>query len=206
MHFPPEARRALGVTEYDVHDVTKPGERQDGIHAALPYCMSVIECRDFDGYRVPLTLIGPKGTGKTTLAKRHRQVLMDLPHGMVSMTSGTSPSAFNGRPRMADDGTQALRDGAGIQVARRGRSGKARSTPAGCGEARAAGDAKGDTVISQFVQIYGDGGVFLFDEMDAADANLLLGVNAAIANNVFANPATGETDRAVTRTSSPSLA
>ena len=46
--------------------------------------------------------------------------------------------------------------------------------------------------MSQFVKIYGGGGVFLFDEMDAADENLLLGVNAALANGFFANPATGE--------------
>lgn len=37
-------------------------------------------------------------------------------------------------------------------------------------------------VISKFVEHYEKGGVFLMDEMDAADANVLLVVNAALAN------------------------
>jgi cobaltochelatase CobS len=35
---------------------------------------------------------------------------------------------------------------------------------------------------STFVRIYGGGGVFLFDELDAADPNMLLVVNSALAN------------------------
>lgn len=37
-------------------------------------------------------------------------------------------------------------------------------------------------VSSEFVQCYENGGVFLFDEMDAADPNILLTVNAALSN------------------------
>lgn len=43
-----------------------------------------------------------------------------------------------------------------------------------------------------FVEIYRNGGVFCFEEMDAADPNMLLVVNNAIANNFFTNPVTGE--------------
>lgn len=42
-----------------------------------------------------------------------------------------------------------------------------------------------------FVDIYENGGVFCFEEMDAADPNMLLIVNNAIANNFFTNPVTG---------------
>lgn len=43
-------------------------------------------------------------------------------------------------------------------------------------------------VASPFVQIYENGGVFLFDEGDAADANLMVFMNKAIANDGFYLP------------------
>ena len=45
---------------------------------------------------------------------------------------------------------------------------------------------------SRFLQIWRDGGVFLFDEMDAADPNMLLVVNDALANGVLHNPVNAE--------------
>jgi midasin (ATPase involved in ribosome maturation) len=47
-------------------------------------------------------------------------------------------------------------------------------------------------VESPFIRIYRNGGVFLFDEVDAADGNVLVSVNAALANGVLCNPVTGE--------------
>lgn len=41
---------------------------------------------------------------------------------------------------------------------------------------------------SQFVQCYEEGGVFLFDEIDAADSNTLLVINSALANGHLAVP------------------
>jgi hypothetical protein len=41
-------------------------------------------------------------------------------------------------------------------------------------------------VRSEFVKAYEDGGVFLFDEIDAADANTLLVLNSALANGQMA--------------------
>ena len=40
-------------------------------------------------------------------------------------------------------------------------------------------------VISDFVRIYENGGVFLFDEFDAADSNVLVFLNQALANDHF---------------------
>jgi len=40
----------------------------------------------------------------------------------------------------------------------------------------------------RFVQVYENGGVFLLDEIDAADANVMVAINAALANGVLANP------------------
>ena len=43
-------------------------------------------------------------------------------------------------------------------------------------------------VSSEFVRIYENGGVFLFDEMDASDANMLVFLNQALANDSFTVP------------------
>jgi MoxR-like ATPase len=48
--------------------------------------------------------------------------------------------------------------------------------------------ANGDYVSSQFVEIYENGGVFLFDEVDAADSNTLLIINSALANGHMSVP------------------
>ncbi|MCG8429939.1 MAG: AAA family ATPase, partial [Candidatus Omnitrophica bacterium] len=50
--------------------------------------------------------------------------------------------------------------------------------------------------ISEFVDCYENGGVFLLDEMDAADANVLLLINAALANGEMAVPNRSEKPRA----------
>lgn len=43
-----------------------------------------------------------------------------------------------------------------------------------------------------FSQMYREGGVFLLDELDAADANMLLAINTALANGVMYNPISGK--------------
>lgn len=44
-----------------------------------------------------------------------------------------------------------------------------------------------------FSRLYREGGVFLADEMDAADPNLMLSINTAISSNTFYNPISGQT-------------
>jgi hypothetical protein len=151
MHYPAEARRALGVTSYDVTTFTplkfgqvKPPSdvlNHDGQHRAMGYVQALL------AGRIPAALVGPKGTGKTTLAKMAAEVL-GVPFGFISMTAGTSPSKFEGRQKIGGDG---------------------------------------EFFTSQFEQIFAGGGVYLFDEMDAAEPNLILLVNAALANGYFVN-------------------
>ena len=149
MHFPPEARRTLGVADFDVQSF-RPEERQDGMHAALPYIMALVKAQ------VPTALIGPKGTGKTTLAQQIAKMVFGedpTKFALISMTSATSPSAFFGRPKIGGDG---------------------------------------GVVESQWSVICRKGGLILLDEMDAADENLLLIANSAIANRVFYNQQTAQ--------------
>jgi cobaltochelatase CobS len=64
------------------------------------------------------------------------------------------------------------------------------SCTAGMSEAHLLGrmDAHGNYITSQFVNLYENGGLFLFDEIDAADANTMLVVNSALANGLLSVP------------------
>lgn len=181
LHYPPEARRELGVANFDAASfaprswkgVVKPSDvEHDGKHAALPLLKAIT------GAGVPAALIGPAGTGKTELARTLADDLK-LPFGFVSMTRGTSPSTFLGRPRLAADGTDALVEA----LIANGQTQKALEVALSRAD-------EGDTIASEFMRIVKDGGVWLFDEMDAADPNLLLVVNAVLANGIL-TPATG---------------
>lgn len=64
------------------------------------------------------------------------------------------------------------------------------SCTAGMSEAHLLGRmvANGDYIKSNFVELYENGGVFLADEVDAADANTLLILNSALANGYISVP------------------
>jgi len=49
-------------------------------------------------------------------------------------------------------------------------------------------NGKFEYIMSEFTHCYENGGLFLFDELDAADANVLLVVNAALSNGKLAVP------------------
>ena len=56
---------------------------------------------------------------------------------------------------------------------------------------------KFEFVTTQFLECYENGGVFLFDEIDAADANVLLVINSALANGHLSVPSRHENPVAV---------
>lgn len=64
------------------------------------------------------------------------------------------------------------------------------SCTAGMSEAHLLGrmDAHGNYLQSTFVDLYENGGLFLFDEVDAADANTMLTINSALANGMLSVP------------------
>jgi len=64
------------------------------------------------------------------------------------------------------------------------------SCTAGMSEAHITGRmvADGSFITTQFIEAYENGGVFLFDEVDAADPNVLLLINSAISNGVLSVP------------------
>jgi MoxR-like ATPase len=64
------------------------------------------------------------------------------------------------------------------------------SCSAGLSEAHLLGRMLFDVtyITSEFVKLYENGGVFLFDEVDAADANTMLVINSALSNGVLSLP------------------
>lgn len=64
------------------------------------------------------------------------------------------------------------------------------SCSAGMSEAHVLGRMlfDGNFVGTSFLEIFENGGVFLFDEIDAADPNLLLVINSALANGIMSVP------------------
>jgi cobaltochelatase CobS len=101
-----------------------------------------------------IMLVGPAGTGKTTLAN-HAAKALDRQFAFISLSAGVTETHLFGRMLPQSDGTWAY-------------------------------------VESPFIRIYRNGGVFLFDEVDAADGNVMVSVNAALANGILCNPVTGE--------------
>lgn len=114
-------------------------------HPLLPKALGILQAA-----RLNLLLVGPTGSGKTTLAQQVAEA-MGKRFGHICFTSGASESWLFGR-----------------------------QTPNGF-------------VNGEFAEMFENGGVFLGDEFDAADANLLLCVNTAIENKVLYNPISGRT-------------
>lgn len=136
-------------------DGAKQAIEMEGLfHAVFPDVLQCIEA----GLQ-NILLIGPAGSGKTTLGRQIAAALgMPEQFGSVSFTSGASESVVTGRLLPTGEG------------------GRFEYAPV------------------PFVTLYEGGGVFLADEIDAADANVLLGQNSGIGNgfldlpNRLANP------------------
>lgn len=100
-------------------------------------------------------LVGPAGSGKTTLASQSAEAL-NVGFAHISCTAGMSEAHLLGR-MIAD----------------------------------------GNYIGSEFVKLYEEGGVFLFDEVDAADPNTLLIINSALANGYLSLPNRKDAPKAI---------
>lgn len=116
-------------------------------HELLADCLTVVNTRANNGRREMPLLVGPKGCGKTTLAKQVAES-MGLSFSYLCLSAGASETWFFGR-----------------------------QLPTGIREA-------------EFSRVYENGGVFLIDEIDAADANMTMALNTSLDSDCFYNPIT----------------
>jgi len=102
-------------------------------------------------------LVGPTGTGKSTLAKSACKKLFSLKDDEEPVTSGKYAQIS-----FSPDTTS--------------------------GELIGRTDVNGEFHESEVVRVFRDGGLILFDEIDDADASMLIKVNTALANGYLATP------------------
>jgi MoxR-like ATPase len=125
-------------------------------------------------------LYGPTGCGKNHLCEQLAEAL-DLRFGFVSCTSGMSEGQVSARllptvPNIPEI-MEAYQDLTKQKV------------PATVAATIACSKSQGfSPILSEFADFYENGGVFLLDEIDGADPNVLLVINAALAGKRMALP------------------
>lgn len=131
-------------------EITTPaGVRSvDGAHKKLTDVLRLINAGIQNVY-----MVGPAGSGKTTLAEQLSKAL-GREFGFLSLSGGVNETHLLGRVLPQADGAWTFKR-------------------------------------SRFVEVYENGGVFLLDEVDAADPNVLVTINAALANGQLSNPISG---------------
>jgi MoxR-like ATPase len=114
-------------------------EIKDNVHPIFTRVLFHVGCGD------NVMLVGPKGCGKTFLAKQLAKHL-GLAHGMLSLSGGVTEGKIFGRT------TPNITTG------------------------------KSEYQSTLFVDLWEGGGLFLWDEIDAADPNVVLSLNGALAD------------------------
>ena len=117
----------------------RPAKTLNGIqHFVFPKVLGAVS------QGVNLWLVGPAGTGKSTIGEQVAEAL-SLPFSAVNCTSTMTETALKGY-----------------------------------------NDANGNYVATEFRRIFEGGGVFVFDEVDNANPNVLGALNSALANGFMA--------------------
>lgn len=174
MHWPEEVRREQGIVEYFPANF-HPERRIDGLPLEFPYLDALYR------QRVNPWLISAAGVGKTTVVRKFAEHY-EQPHVAIPLNRGTSPSAFNGRPKLSNTSLM-------IRFLKAMGEQNEEKMVAIAKEAK----DEGDVSVSEFTKVFRYGGHILLDELDAGDENLLMMVNMPLANGQFANTAEGKT-------------
>lgn len=182
MHWPDDAKSDFGISAFDFESLSREIMSDRGItgvngepaHAMFGYVLILAECRQ------PIYLVGPKGTGKSHLAEQLADYLFPghegSKYGEAPMTPGATRGDLLGRPTIAglDSVIAAAALGDLDALTRILQSGGA------------------GFILSEFCEIYSGGGVFNFEEIDAADASMLIVLNNALARKRLFNTANGQ--------------
>lgn len=184
LHWSDDTRRDAGIRSFDFAALSRSIMRERGIteiirkdgsreipHFLFGYALVLAENRQ------PIMLVGPAGTGKSHLAVQLADYL-ELPYGETPMSPGATRGDLLGRHTIGG------MDRA-IAAAALSRTEILESLADGEG-------SNGGFIAAEFAECYGRGGLFNFEEIDAADAGMLIVLNNALASNRLYNSANGE--------------
>jgi len=166
-----------GILEIHVH---KPGRAKPRIitdelfHKEMPILLDLARARK------NIFIYGPTGCGKSHVCKQVAGVL-ELDYRFISCTAGMSEGNVGGRSLPAQPDKAELMSTYKDLL-------KSKIDKQAAATLAAALTSGFSYVISEFVHCYEHGGIFLLDEMDAADSNVLLFINSALANGHAAVP------------------
>ena len=130
--------------------------------------------------RMNIFAYGPTGCGKTYTCSQLAKAF-DLPFYFISCTAGMSEGQLGGRLNPS------VPDAVALMVQYK-EFVKQKIDPQAAATLASSMTNGFSYVVSEFVKAYENGGVFLLDEIDAADSNVLLLINAALANGHMAVP------------------
>lgn len=168
--------------------VRKDTGRTEKLHEMFGLAFVYAQCRQ------PIYLCGPAGTGKSHLVKQLAD-FMDLPYGEAAMSSGATRGDLLGRNTIAGV------DQAIALSALLGRSDldelfpddpNLKMTLANQLLAITKGEG-GGYVSSEYQDRFCNGGFFNFDEIDSADASMLILINNAMESDQMFNTTSGKT-------------
>jgi hypothetical protein len=152
MHWDDDAKRMAGIPSFDFVAFSRTVMRERNIpldgtyHELFGYALLLAEARQ------PIFLVGPMGTGKSTLL-RQLAAYLELDYAETPMTPGATRGDLLGRHTASSDKP---------------------------------------FIPSEFTGIYGGGGLFNFEEIDASDPAMLIVLNGALASDTLYNSASGE--------------
>lgn len=130
--------------------------------------------------RKNIFIYGPTGCGKSYVASQVADAL-NLPFYFISCTSGVSEGQVIGRMAPTIPDADKMKEHYDALV-------KSKVPTAAAATLASAMSNGFSYVLAEFVKAYENGGVFLLDEIDACDPNVLLVINAALASDKMAIP------------------
>jgi len=180
IHWSPETRAEAGIREINFIDEADRDLLDETHHAVTGYVVKLAEAR------IPIMLVGPSGTGKSGLMRKIASEILEVQFGDCPMSAGATPSWLLGRMTFPD-GSEAK-----IEVPE---AADMEDLTRLLVEAVSNLSDTTSYKISHFLKCFTEGGVFVFEEIDAADPNMLLVVNNALAlrpGETFFNPINGK--------------
>ena len=166
--------KVLEVHTYKTAKTKKPKVMRDCFHQEFQTIVDLAEERE------NIFIYGPTGCGKSYIAKQLADAI-GLRFAFVSCTTGMSEGQIGVRLTPSIPDTTVM-----LMVYNELLKKKVDKVAAAT---MAAATASGfSPLVSEFVECYENGGVFLIDEIDAADPNVLLLINTALSNGKLAIP------------------